>query len=203
MQRVEPAALDQLLHPTIDPKAPRDVIATGLPASPGAPRGKSCFRRRRSRRGGEAGREGHSGAGRNQPEDIHGMHAAEGILTARGGMTTHAAVVARGMGKPCVVGREFDLAIDYANEDDDARWARRSKRATGSRSMGPPAQVLLGEAPTIEPELSGEFAHSMGWADKMRRLKVRANADTPNDAAKAREVRRRGHRPVPHRAHVL
>ncbi len=132
--RVEPAPLDQLLHPTIDPKATRDVIATGLPASPGAATGKIVFDRRRGRGVGEGRRDGHPGPRRDQsPEDIHGMHAAEGILTARGGMTSHAAVVARGMGTPCVSGAG-ELQIDYAAEDADRRRQGASRKATSSPS---------------------------------------------------------------------
>ncbi|WP_306227343.1 pyruvate, phosphate dikinase [Bosea beijingensis] len=183
--RVEPGALDQLLHPTIDPKAERRVLTTGLPASPGAAAGEIVFNSDDAEAAKKAGRKVILVRVETSPEDIHGMHAAEGILTSRGGMTSHAAVVARGMGKPCVSGAG-QLRIDYAK---------------GTLSVGPTTlkagdfvtidggngQVLLGEIKMQKPELSGEFATLMGWADKVRRLKVRANAETPEDARTARE----------------
>ena len=183
--RVEPGALDQLLHPTIDPKAERRVLTTGLPASPGAAAGEIVFNSDDAEAAKKAGRKVILVRVETSPEDIHGMHAAEGILTSRGGMTSHAAVVARGMGKPCVSGAG-QLRIDYAK---------------GTLSIGPTTlkagdfvtidggngQVLLGEIKMQKPELSGEFATLMGWADKVRRLKVRANAETPEDARTARE----------------
>jgi pyruvate, orthophosphate dikinase len=178
--RVEPGALDQLLHPTIDPKATRKVVATGLPASPGAAAGEIVFSADDA--------EALKAQGRNvilvrietSPEDIHGMHAAEGILTARGGMTSHAAVVARGMGKPCVSGAGA-LRIDYAAATMTiaGHLLKKGDVITVDGSAG---QVLLGLVPMVEPALSGEFATLMGWADEVRRLGVRANADTPNDA---------------------
>lgn len=183
--RVEPGALDQLLHPTIDPKAERRVLTTGLPASPGAAAGEIVFNSDDAEAAKKAGRKVILVRVETSPEDIHGMHAAEGILTSRGGMTSHAAVVARGMGKPCVSGAG-QIRIDYAK---------------GTLSVGPTTlkagdfvtidggngQVLLGEIKMQKPELSGEFATLMGWADKVRRLKVRANAETPDDARTARE----------------
>ncbi len=183
--RVEPGALDQLLHPTIDPKAERLVLTTGLPASPGAAAGEIVFNSDDAEAAKKAGRKVILVRVETSPEDIHGMHAAEGILTSRGGMTSHAAVVARGMGKPCVSGAG-QIRIDYAK---------------GTLSIGPTTlkagdfvtidggngQVLLGEIKMQKPELSGEFATLMGWADKVRRLKVRANAETPEDAKTARE----------------
>jgi pyruvate,orthophosphate dikinase len=178
--RVEPGALDQLLHPTIDPKAERKVLATGLPASPGAAAGEIVFSADDA--------ESLKAQGRNvilvrietSPEDIHGMHAAQGILTARGGMTSHAAVVARGMGKPCVSGAGA-LRIDYAAATMTiaGHLLKKGDIITVDGSTG---QVLLGRVPMVEPALSGEFATLMGWADQVRRLRVRANADTPNDA---------------------
>ena len=183
--RVEPGALDQLLHPTIDPKAERRVLTVGLPASPGAAAGEIVFNSDDAEAAKKAGRKVILVRVETSPEDIHGMHAAEGILTSRGGMTSHAAVVARGMGKPCVSGAG-QIRIDYAK---------------GTLSIGPTTlkagdfvtidggngQVLLGEIKMQKPELSGEFATLMGWADKVRRLKVRANAETPEDAKTARE----------------
>lgn len=183
--RVEPGALDQLLHPTIDPKAERRVLTTGLPASPGAAAGEIVFNSDDAEAARKAGRKVILVRVETSPEDIHGMHAAEGVLTSRGGMTSHAAVVARGMGKPCVSGAG-QIRIDYAK---------------GTLTVGPTTlkagdfvtidggngQVLLGEIKMQKPELSGEFATLMGWADKVRRLKVRANAETPEDARTARE----------------
>ena len=178
--RVDPAALDQLLHPTIDPAAERKVIATGLPASPGAAAGEIVFSADDA--------EGMKAQGKKvilvrvetSPEDIHGMHAAEGILTTRGGMTSHAAVVARGMGKPCVSGAGA-LRVDYKSGTMTAagQTFRRGDFITVDGSTG---QVLAGRIAMIEPALSGEFATLMTWADEVRKLGVRANADTPNDA---------------------
>jgi pyruvate,orthophosphate dikinase len=178
--RVEPGALDQLLHPTIDPAAERRVVATGLPASPGAASGEIVFSADEAEAMKAQGRKVILVRVETSPEDIHGMHAAEGILTTRGGMTSHAAVVARGMGKPCVSGAGT-LRIDYAAGTIAVagRVLRKGDIVTIDGSTG---QVLLGRVPMIEPELSGEFATLMGWADEVRSLGVRANADTPNDA---------------------
>ena len=178
--RIDPAALDQLLHPTIDPNAERNIIATGLPASPGAASGEIVF----------SADEAETLKGRDKnvilvrietsPEDIHGMHAAEGILTTRGGMTSHAAVVARGMGKPCVSGAGT-LRVDYAAGTMSV-GGHTFKAGDVITIDGSTGQVLMGRVPMTEPTLSGEFTTLMGWADKVRRLGVRANADTPNDA---------------------
>jgi pyruvate,orthophosphate dikinase len=178
--RVDPAALDQLLHPTIDPSAERTVIANGLPASPGAAAGEIVFSADDAENLKSQGRKVILVRVETSPEDIHGMHAAEGILTTRGGMTSHAAVVARGMGKPCVSGAGA-LRVDYASGTMTAggRTFRRGDALTVDGSTG---QVLAGHVAMIEPELSGEFATLMGWADEVRQLGVRANADTPNDA---------------------
>ncbi|PWB65239.1 MAG: pyruvate, phosphate dikinase [Bradyrhizobiaceae bacterium] len=178
--RVEPASLDQLLHPTIDPKATRNVIATGLPASPGAASGEIVFSADEAEQFKAQGRKVILVRVETSPEDIHGMHAAEGILTTRGGMTSHAAVVARGMGKPCVSGAGA-LRVDYASHTVSAGGTvlRKGDVVTVDGSTG---QVLVGRVAMLEPELSGEFATLMGWADEVRRLKVRANADTPTDA---------------------
>jgi pyruvate, orthophosphate dikinase len=180
VSRVEPAALDQLLHPTIDPKAERKVLASGLPASPGAAAGEIVFSADEAETLKAQGRRVILVRVETSPEDIHGMHAAEGILTTRGGMTSHAAVVARGMGKPCVSGAGA-LRIDYAAGTMTVvgQVLKQGDVITVDGSTG---QVLLGRVPMIEPELSGEFATLMGWADKVRALGVRANADTPNDA---------------------
>jgi len=184
IRRVEPNTLDQLLHPMLDPDAKLNVLTRGLPASPGAASGKLVF----------SAEEAESCAARGEavilvrvetsPEDIHGMHAARGILTARGGMTSHAAVVARGMGRPCVAGAG-DLRIDYNAGTMTVRnvIVRAGDLITLNGSTG---EVIEGEVPTIEPTLSGDFATLMGWADELRSLKVRTNAETPTDARAAR-----------------
>ena len=181
--RVDPAALDQLLHPTIDPAAERNVIATGLPASPGAASGEIVFSSEDAEALSNQGRKVILVRVETSPEDIHGMHAAEGILTTRGGMTSHAAVVARGMGKPCVAGAGM-LRVDYRTQTMSAGGAtmKKGEILTIDGSTG---QVLVGKVPMSEPELTGEFATLMQWADGARKLKVRANADTPADARTA------------------
>jgi pyruvate, orthophosphate dikinase len=178
--RVEPQALDQLLHPTIDPSAERKVLAVGLPASPGAAAGEIVFSADDAEALKAQGRRVILVRVETSPEDIHGMHAAEGILTTRGGMTSHAAVVARGMGKPCVSGAGT-LRVDYTagTLSVAGQTFRQGDQITIDGSTG---QVLAGRVPMIEPELSDEFATLMGWADGVRKLGVRANADTPNDA---------------------
>src|SRR6516225_5551864 len=178
--RVDPGALDQLLHPTIDPGAARQVIATGLPASPGAASGEIVFSSDEAELLKSQGRKVILVRVETSPEDIHGMHAAEGILTTRGGMTSHAAVVARGMGKPCVSGAGA-IRVDYAANALSAGGAtlKKGEVITIDGSTG---QVLAGKVAMQEPALSGEFATLMGWADEVRKLKVRTNADTPNDA---------------------
>jgi len=178
--RIDPAALDQLLHPTIDPNAERNIIATGLPASPGAASGEIVFSADEAET--LKARDKHVILVRieTSPEDIHGMHAAEGILTTRGGMTSHAAVVARGMGKPCVSGAGT-LRVDYAAGTMSV-GGHTFKAGDVITVDGSTGQVLKGRVPMTEPALSGEFSTLMGWADKVRRLGVRANADTPNDA---------------------
>ena len=182
--RIDPAALDQLLHPTIDPNAERKVLASGLPASPGAAAGEIVFDSDEAEAAKAEGRKVILVRVETSPEDIHGMHAAEGILTTRGGMTSHAAVVARGMGKPCVSGAGT-LRVDYAKQTMTAGGVTLNKGdlVTIDGSTG---QVLLGRVKMLEPELSGEFATLMGWADKVRRMKVRTNAETPLDARTAR-----------------
>ncbi len=178
--RIEPISLDQLLHPTIDPRAERKVIATGLPASPGAASGEIVFSSDDAATLKAEGRKVILVRVETSPEDIHGMHAAEGILTTRGGMTSHAAVVARGMGKPCVSGAGA-IRVDTARRTMSAGSVtlKEGDLITVDGSTG---QVLAGRIHMIEPELSSEFGTLMGWADTVRRLGVRANADTPNDA---------------------
>jgi pyruvate,orthophosphate dikinase len=178
--RVDPASLDQLLHPTIDPNAERNIIATGLPASPGAASGEIVFSSDEAAKLKADGRKVILVRVETSPEDIHGMHAAEGILTTRGGMTSHAAVVARGMGKPCVSGAGT-LRVDY-NAQTMQAGNHSFKRGDVLTIDGSTGQVLAGRVPMTEPALSGEFGTLMGWADKVRRLGVRANADMPADA---------------------
>ena len=185
VMRVEPASLDQLLHPTIDPNSPRDLITSGLPASPGAATGKIVFDADEAERLGMAGEAVILVREETSPEDIHGMHAARGIVTARGGMTSHAAVVARGMGRPCVSGAG-EIQID---EGAGIFRARNSIFKAGDIITidGSKGDVLSGHVQMIEPELTGDFSTLMGWADLSRRLKVRANAETPLDARTARQ----------------
>jgi len=182
--RIDPASLDQLLHPTIDPRAARDVIAIGLPASPGAATGEIVFSSDDAEEARAAGRKVILVRVETSPEDIHGMHAAEGILTTRGGMTSHAAVVARGMGKPCVSGAGA-LRVDYRNQTMLA-MGRTFRKGDVVTIDGGSGQVLAGRVPMLQPELSGDFAAIMQWADGIRRMTVRANAETPADARTAR-----------------
>jgi pyruvate,orthophosphate dikinase len=184
VRRIEPASLDQLLHPMLDPKAKTTVLSRGLPASPGAASGKVVFSADEAEALAVRGEAVILVRVETSPEDIHGMHAAKGILTTRGGMTSHAAVVARGMGRPCVAGAG-DLRIDYEAGTMAARntLVRAGEIITIDGSSG---EVMLGEVPTIQPELSGDFATLMGWADAIRQLKIRANAETPIDTRTAR-----------------
>src|ERR1700734_771901 len=180
VSRIDPASLDQLLHPTIDPSATRDVIVTGLPASPGAAAGEIVFSSDEAAKLQADGRKVILVRIETSPEDIHGMHAAEGILTTRGGMTSHAAVVARGMGKPCVSGAGA-LRVDYRAQTMTSGGVTLKKGDILSID-GSVGQVLAGRMPVIEPQLSGAFGTLMGWADSVRKLGVRVNADTPEDA---------------------
>jgi pyruvate,orthophosphate dikinase len=185
VMRVDPAALDQLLHPTIDASAKKDLLTTGLPASPGAASGEIVFDPDDAEAAKAKNRRVILVRTETSPEDIHGMHAAAGILTARGGMTSHAAVVARGMGRPCVCGAGA-VRIDYA-----AQTITVGNRVLAKGDIitidGATGQVLAGEVAMRQPELSGDFGTLMAWADKARRLGVRANADTPRDAEQARK----------------
>ncbi len=183
--RIDPKMLDTLLHPTLDPNAKKDVIAKGLPASPGAASGKITF----------SADDAEALKSQNQktilvrletsPEDIHGMNAAEGILTCRGGMTSHAAVVARGMGKPCVSG-SGNIQIDYQNKEFKVnnRVFKEGEVITIDGSSG---EVMFGEVKTIKPDISGDFSKIMSWADNTRSMRVRTNAETPLDTKVARE----------------
>jgi len=183
--RVDPAALDQLLHPTLDPAATRDVLTKGLPASPGAASGKVAFDSDTAEKRAAAGDSVILVRIETSPEDIHGMHAARGILTARGGMTSHAAVVARGMGRPCVSGAG-SISID-AKAGVMRVAGREVKDGDVITIDGSTGEVMMGEVPTVQPELAGDFGTLMVWADGVRRLKVRANAETPLDAKVARD----------------
>ncbi|HEX7711447.1 MAG TPA: pyruvate, phosphate dikinase [Sphingomonadaceae bacterium] len=182
--RVDPMALDQLLHPMLDPAAPRDVLTKGLPASPGGASGAIALDAETAERWAGRGEAVILVRVETSPEDIHGMHAAKGILTARGGMTSHAAVVARGMGRPCVSGASA-VSIDLK-----ARTLRIGDRSLVEGDVitidGASGEVMGGEVPTIEPELAGDFATLMEWADKYRRMGVRTNAETPADCRMAR-----------------
>ena len=183
VMRVDPASLDQLLHPTIDPDAEKHVVATGLPASPGAASGEIVFDSDETEALKSQGRDVILVRIETSPEDIHGMHAATGILTTRGGMTSHAAVVARGMGRPCVCGAttlKIDMAAGTMTAGDEV--FRKGDRITLDGAAG---QVLKGTVAMRQPELSGDFATIMGWADALRTMGVRANADTPVDAQTA------------------
>jgi pyruvate,orthophosphate dikinase len=183
--RVEPASLDQLLHPTIDPTAHRELIAKGLPASPGAATGKIVFDSDAAEKAAAAGEAVILVREETSPEDIHGMHAARGIITARGGMTSHAAVVARGMGRACVSGAG-DVSI-FPKEGLFRVRGREFKAGETITIDGSTGEILVGSPKMIEPELTGDFATLMEWADAARRMKVRANAETPLDAKTARQ----------------
>ena len=185
VMRIDPSSLDQLLHPTLDPKAKREVIATGLPASPGAASGEIVFDADEAQRLKALNHRVILVRVETSPEDIHGMHAAEGILTTRGGMTSHAAVVARGMGKPCVSGAG-SIRIDYKAGTLSVMGVTLGKGDTITLD-GSTGQVMKGEVATMKPELSGDFSRLMTWADSVRRMRVRANAETPRDARTARE----------------
>jgi pyruvate, orthophosphate dikinase len=183
--RVDPSALDQLLHPTLDPQAPRNVVAKGLPASPGAASGAAVFDAVTAETRATLGEKVILVRVETSPEDIGGMHAAQGILTARGGMTSHAAVVARGMGRPCVSGAG-SVSIDYGARlmRVGTSEIREGETITIDGSTG---EVMLGEVATVQPELVGDFGTLMIWADRSRRLRIRTNAETPLDCRTARE----------------
>jgi pyruvate,orthophosphate dikinase len=185
VMRVEPGALDQLLHPTLDPDAPRDIYTRGLPASPGAAAGAAVFDSDEAEAWAKDGKDVILCRIETSPEDIHGMHAARGVLTARGGMTSHAAVVARGMGRPCVSGAG-QLRIDNAAGVMTC-MGREIKKGDLITIDGSTGEVMVGAVKTLQPELAGDFAKLMVWADRYRKLKVRTNADTPNDTKTARE----------------
>ncbi|UUX50347.1 pyruvate, phosphate dikinase [Nisaea acidiphila] len=183
IKRIDPAQLDQLLHPTLDPSAERDVVGRGLPASPGAASGQIVFTADEAEEWSKAGKKVVLVRNETSPEDIGGMHVAEGILTTRGGMTSHAAVVARGMGTPCVSGAG-EIKVDGKNK---VMLANGREFAEGDVITldGTTGEVMSGEVATIKPELTGDFGELMGWVDEFRTLGVRANAETPLDAQTA------------------
>jgi pyruvate,orthophosphate dikinase len=181
--RIDPMSLDQLLHPMLDPDAEFDIIATGLPASPGAASGTVVFSADEAEKAKADGRKVILVRMETSPEDIHGMHAAEGILTSRGGMTSHAAVVARGMGRPCVSGAG-SVRIDYEKQEFQVAGVKVTAGETITLDGGT-GRVMASEVPTRQPELSGDFANLIAWADEIRRMRVRTNAETPADAATA------------------
>ena len=183
--RIDPNSLDTLLHPTLDEKTKINVIANGLPASPGAASGKVVFDSDEAERLNDMMQDTILVRVETSPEDIHGMHAAKGILTARGGMTSHAAVVARGMGRPCVSGSsEIEINYDEKIFKTADQTVKEGDVITIDGSTG---RVILGNVPTVQPEISGDFSKLMSWADSFRKLKVRTNSETPLDTKTARE----------------
>ena len=183
--RIDPNTLDTLLHPTLDKKVNKKIIASGLPASPGGASGKVVFSADEAERLNEMMQNSILVRTETSPEDIHGMHAAKGILTSRGGMTSHAAVVARGMGRPCVSG-STEINIDYVNKifrTGDVT-VKEGDIITIDGSSG---EIILGEVSTVKPEISGDFSKLMSWADSFRKLIVRTNSETPVDTKTARE----------------
>ncbi len=183
--RIEPETLDQLLHPMLDPKAVPKAMAKGLPASPGAAVGQVVFSAEDAEKWKQDGRQVILVRHETSPDDIRGMNAAQGILTSRGGMTSHAAVVARGMGTPCVAGCG-DIHVDYARERFVTTGGQTVKKGDWITLEGAKGEVYPGQLPTIDPKLTGDFGTFMKWVDEFRRLGVRTNADTPHDAAVAR-----------------
>mgnify|MGYP001295561552 FL=1 len=183
--RIDPNSLDTLLHPTLDEKSPIEVIANGLPASPGAASGKVVFTSEEAERLNDMMQDTILVRVETSPEDIQGMHAAKGILTARGGMTSHAAVVARGMGRPCVSGSsEIDINYEQKTFKTSSVEVNEGDIITIDGSTG---RIILGNVPTVKPEISGDFSKLMGWADNIRKLKVRTNSETPLDTKIARD----------------
>ncbi|PLX97790.1 MAG: pyruvate, phosphate dikinase [Desulfuromonas sp.] len=186
VMRVEPNQLDQLLHPSLDPNAEKNVVAKGLPASPGAVSGEIVFSADEAEEAAKIGHKVILTRIETSPEDIHGMHAAQGILTARGGMTSHAAVVARGMGKCCVAGCG-DIKVSYTDQQFITPSGEVFKKGDVITLDGATGEVIKGEVPTVKPELTGDFETLMTWVDEYRRMKVRTNADTPTDSQVARD----------------
>jgi len=183
--RIDPNTLDTLLHPTLDEKAEKKIIASGLPASPGAASGSVTFSADEAERLKDQMHDAILVRIETSPEDINGMHAAKGILTARGGMTSHAAVVARGMGKPCVSGSS-EIKIDYEKKIFKS-GTHEIKEGDIITIDGGSGKVMLGKVPTVKPDISGDFSKIMSWSDKYRKLKVRSNSETPADTKIARD----------------
>ena len=182
--RIDPNTLDTLLHPTLDEKVEKKVIARGLPASPGAASGKVVFTADEAERMSNQKEDTILVRVETSPEDIHGMHAAKGILTARGGMTSHAAVVARGMGRPCVSG-SGEINVDYESKEFKVGDLTVKEGDTITIDGGS-GKVMKGLVPTVKPDISGYFSTIMKWADQIRKLKIRTNAETPQDTKTAR-----------------
>ena len=183
--RIDPNSLDTLLHPTLDENSEIKVIANGLPASPGAASGKVVFTSEEAERLNDMMQDTILVRVETSPEDIQGMHAAKGILTARGGMTSHAAVVARGMGRPCVSGSS-ELDINYKKKIFRT-FDLEVKEGDIITIDGSTGRIILGKVPTVKPEISGDFSKLMSWADSIRKLKVRTNSETPTDTKTARD----------------
>ena len=199
---MEPRALSELLHHQVDPRGPRDVIAKGIAASPGAATGKLVFSSSAAQASASRGEPCILVRRETAPEDIRGMHSSAAVLTERGGMTSHAAVIARGLGLPCVVGAS-DMRLDTRDKKlttADGRVFREGDVVTLDGTKG---EALAGAAEMLPPALDDSFRRLLAWADEVRDIGVRANADTPADAETARKFEARGHRPVPDRAHVL
>lgn len=186
IMRVGADQLDQLLHPMLDPKAPKNVIATGLPASPGAAVGRAVFTAEDAEAWAAKGEKVILIRLETSPEDIGGMHAAQGLITARGGMTSHAAVVARGMGTPCVSG-SHDIRIDYAAKQMVTNSGVTVKEGDWVSIDGAKGQIIEGKIPTVSVEMTGNFGKLMAWVDELKTMEVRANAETPKDAQQARD----------------
>ena len=185
IQRVPPQDLDQLFHPMVDPKGSVTVLAKGLPASPGAATGEAVFDADEAEALAKKGRKVILVRPETSPEDFHGIVAAQAVLTARGGMTSHAAVVARGMGKTCVVGAQgIDVDPQAGRFRANGRVVKRGQTITVDGTTG---RVILGAAKVVQPKMGAHYAKLMSWADQHRRLRVRTNADTPADARRARE----------------
>ena len=184
IMRVGADQLDQLLHPMLDPKANKKVIATGLPASPGAAVGRAVFCAEDAEAWAAKGEKVILIRNETSPEDIGGMHASQGVITARGGMTSHAAVVARGMGTPCVSG-STDITIDYKTKTMSTKSGVVIKEGDWVSLDGAKGQIIEGEIPTVSASMTGNFGTFMGWVDEIRTMSVRANAETPADAKQA------------------
>ena len=191
IMRVGAEQLDQLLHPMLDPKAPKKVIATGLPASPGAAVGRAVFNAEDAEAWAAKGEKVILIRNETSPEDIGGMHASQGVITARGGMTSHAAVVARGMGTPCVSG-SHDITINYKDKTMTTKSGAVVKEGDWVSLDGGKGQIIEGKVPTVSVEMTGNFGKLMSWVDEIKTMEVRANAETPKDAKQARDFGAQG-----------